>query len=325
MWAPGHRLHNHAQGSFPTATMVFVHIVLFKVKPQVLNNGLEEFKARLETLRDLQVVKEEVKQLKFGPPIWDNRAHGFNYGLYTVFDTREGLVRYKEDNDHKEYVYDADGSFSKMILLPNVDGGWCTLTQMFLRTTLRRNSSVCRLQIYRNCMESHCLRISNAQSVGRSGRVIKAGRRLCPWGEDRQSHVLGYGTLTAPHSAYIYSIHYGKAGTLAAVAPGARWTRSRSVTSASVVGRALGDPGPRDTQPTRARASCNERFRGRRCGELTTWSMPLPKRAISAHDVWRSDADNQGLARVSSAYDAIPNDIQARLQSMGWRIRSSRL
>lgn len=51
--------------------------------------------------------------------------------------------------------------------------------------------------------------------------------------------------------------------------------------------------------------------------------MPLPKRAVSAHDVWRSDADKQGLSRVSSAYDAIPSDIQARLQSMSWRIRSS--
>ncbi|WFD24606.1 hypothetical protein MEQU1_003309 [Malassezia equina] len=101
--------------------MVFVHIVLFKVKPQVLSNGFEEFKARLETLRDLQITKEVVKQLKFGPPIWDTRTHGFNYGLYTVFDSREDLERYKEDNDHKEYVQSTDKSFSKMIILPNVD------------------------------------------------------------------------------------------------------------------------------------------------------------------------------------------------------------
>lgn len=102
--------------------MVFVHIVLFKVKPQVLNNGFEEFKARLETLRDLQITKDVVKQLKFSPPIWDTWAHGFNYGLYTIFETREDLERYKEDNDHKEYVCYANSSFSKMIILPNVDG-----------------------------------------------------------------------------------------------------------------------------------------------------------------------------------------------------------
>ncbi|KAI3617844.1 hypothetical protein CBS9595_003753 [Malassezia furfur] len=93
--------------------MVYVHIVLVKVKQQVLSNGFEEFKARLETLRDLQVTKEEVLQLKWGPPVWDARAHGFNYGLYTVFRTREGLERYKEDNDHKD--------FAKMNLIPNVD------------------------------------------------------------------------------------------------------------------------------------------------------------------------------------------------------------
>ncbi|WFD20928.1 hypothetical protein MCAP1_003183 [Malassezia caprae] len=159
---------------------MFVHIVLFKVKPQVLNNGFEEFKARLETLRDLQITKDVVKQLKFGPPIWDTRTHGFNYGLYTVFETREDLERYKEDNDHKD--------FSKMIILPNVDD------------------------------------------------------------------VLAY-----------------------------------------------------DMEPSGVAGSV----------------MPLAKRAVSAHDVWRSDAENQGLSRVSSAYDAIPSDIQARLQSMSWRIRSN--
>ena len=32
--------------------MAYVHIVLFKVKQQVIENGFEEFKARCETLRD---------------------------------------------------------------------------------------------------------------------------------------------------------------------------------------------------------------------------------------------------------------------------------
>ncbi|SHO79647.1 Uncharacterized protein MSYG_3998 [Malassezia sympodialis ATCC 42132] len=51
--------------------------------------------------------------------------------------------------------------------------------------------------------------------------------------------------------------------------------------------------------------------------------MPLTKRAVSSHDVLRSDSEHQGLSRVSSAYDTIPSDIQNRLQSMSWRIRSN--
>lgn len=86
--------------------MPCVHIVLFKVKQQVLNNGFEEFKARLETIRELPIVKEVATELRVGPPIWDARTHGFNYGLYSVFETRDDLIKYKEDNDHMEYVLD---------------------------------------------------------------------------------------------------------------------------------------------------------------------------------------------------------------------------
>lgn len=92
-------------GSYPNTIMPCIHIVLFKVKQQVLNNGYEEFKARAESIRDLAVVKEVAKELKVGPPIWDARSHGFNYGLYSVFETRDDLIKYKEDNDHKECVY----------------------------------------------------------------------------------------------------------------------------------------------------------------------------------------------------------------------------
>ena len=85
-------------------TMPVVHIVLFKVKSQVLSNGWEEFQARAETIRDLAVVKDVCQDMRLGPPVWDTRSHGFNYGLYSVFATMDDLVRYKEDNDHKEYV-----------------------------------------------------------------------------------------------------------------------------------------------------------------------------------------------------------------------------
>ena len=107
---------------------MFVHIVLVKVKQQVLANGFEEFKARLETLRDIKATKEEAIQVTWGPPLWEGRTHGYNYGLYSVFRTREGLERYKEDPEHKEYVPmdsapDANcASFIKMNMIPNVDG-----------------------------------------------------------------------------------------------------------------------------------------------------------------------------------------------------------
>lgn len=50
----------------------------------------------------------------------------------------------------------------------------------------------------------------------------------------------------------------------------------------------------------------------------------MSKRAVSAQDVWRSEIDGQGLSRVSSQYDSIPDDVRNRLQSMSWRIRSSK-
>ena len=85
-------------------TMPLVHIVLFKVKSQVLSNGWEEFQARDEPIRDLAVEQDVCKDSRLGQPGGDTRSHGFNYGLYSVFATMDDLVRYKEDNDHKEYV-----------------------------------------------------------------------------------------------------------------------------------------------------------------------------------------------------------------------------
>lgn len=62
--------------------------------------------------------------------------------------------------------------------------------------------------------------------------------------------------------------------------------------------------------------------RGARPSWLLRCTM-MNKRAVSAHDVGLHDARPQGLSRVSSQYDSIPMDVQNRLQSMGWRIRSS--
>ena len=53
------------------------------------------------------------------------------------------------------------------------------------------------------------------------------------------------------------------------------------------------------------------------------WRTMMNQRAVSARDVGLHGAPAPGLSRVSSQYDSIPMDVQNRLQSMGWRIRSS--
>ena len=134
--------------------MAYVHIVIFKVKQQVIENGFEEFKARCETLRDVQVAKEEATELKFGPPVWDTRAHGFNYGLYTVFKTLEGLEKYKVDPQHIECVFSLT-RFVRSVIVPNVDGAalltrhpglrLCALTILYsTNNSYSQASFVCR-------------------------------------------------------------------------------------------------------------------------------------------------------------------------------------
>lgn len=84
--------------------MPCVHTVLVKVKEQVLTNEFEEFRARIETIRDLEVVKSGADDVALGPPMWPERSEGYNYGLYFRFKDRESLERYKEDPAHKECV-----------------------------------------------------------------------------------------------------------------------------------------------------------------------------------------------------------------------------
>lgn len=108
--------------------MPIVHIVLFKMKQQVIENGFEEFKARVESVRDIQVAKDEATELHLGPPLSDARSHGFTYGLYSVFPTREALDKYRVDPEHVEYV--------RSVIVPNTDGACAPADQTSLRTTL---------------------------------------------------------------------------------------------------------------------------------------------------------------------------------------------
>ena len=106
---------------FHYTTMAYVHIVLCKVKQEVVENSFEEFKTCCEHIRDLQMAKEETTELKYGPPVWDGRAHGFNYGVYSVFKSLEGLEKFKEDAEHKEWVLMLT-RFIRRVMVGNVEG-----------------------------------------------------------------------------------------------------------------------------------------------------------------------------------------------------------
>ncbi|KAK0542110.1 hypothetical protein OC846_006840 [Tilletia horrida] len=82
--------------------MVFVHIVLFKLKPRVAASDLQAFVAKVDTLKSLSVVKEKCLTINHGPPVITDRAQGFDYGLYTHFKSHEDYEVYRVDPGHKE-------------------------------------------------------------------------------------------------------------------------------------------------------------------------------------------------------------------------------
>lgn len=96
--------------------MVFVHIVLLKVKPSIASeaSALSELEAQLATLHDLPVVKQLAQSAKWSEPEFPERAQGYNYGLYITFESKDKYSTYANDAEHKE--------FSRTKILPNVDG-----------------------------------------------------------------------------------------------------------------------------------------------------------------------------------------------------------
>ncbi|KAK0558949.1 hypothetical protein OC861_006786 [Tilletia horrida] len=93
--------------------MVFVHIVLFKLKPRVAASDLQAFVAKVDTLKSLSVVKEKCLAINHGPPVITDRAQGFDYGLYTHFKSHEDYEVYRVDPGHKEFVQN--------VVIPNTD------------------------------------------------------------------------------------------------------------------------------------------------------------------------------------------------------------
>lgn len=73
-----------------------------QVKPAVLSNGHAEFLSKCEGLANLEISKKVVQELKWGPPVYDARSHGWNYGLYSKFANKEDYDLYKVDEGHAE-------------------------------------------------------------------------------------------------------------------------------------------------------------------------------------------------------------------------------
>ncbi len=95
--------------------MTLVHIVLVKVKDSIKNDekAWAAFLEQLKELEKLPVTKQVVKELKWGPPVYDARSQGYNYGLYSVFESKESYEIYKNDEAHQ--------NFSRSTILPNAD------------------------------------------------------------------------------------------------------------------------------------------------------------------------------------------------------------
>ncbi|PWN46976.1 hypothetical protein IE53DRAFT_390885 [Violaceomyces palustris] len=93
--------------------MPIVHIVLVKVKDSVLTNGFEEFKQKCSTLSSVPIAIQKAKLIRWGPPEYPGRNQGFNWGLYTLFDSKADYEAYRDDEEHR--------NFSKTVILPNTD------------------------------------------------------------------------------------------------------------------------------------------------------------------------------------------------------------
>ncbi|KAE8211084.1 hypothetical protein CF327_g5124 [Tilletia walkeri] len=93
--------------------MVFVHIVLVKVKPEVASAGLDEFIKKVDTLKSLDVVKEKCIACEHGPPVIPDRTQGYDYGLYTHFNNKADYEVYRDDPGHREFV--------KTVIAPHTD------------------------------------------------------------------------------------------------------------------------------------------------------------------------------------------------------------
>ncbi|PWN27969.1 hypothetical protein BDZ90DRAFT_231747 [Jaminaea rosea] len=95
--------------------MPLIHIVLLKVKADIFEkgNGKDELVAKLDSLKELPIAKTNCQELSWGPPVYSERAKGWNYGLYTKFADKAAFEQYRDDEGHRSFVQTA--------ITPNVD------------------------------------------------------------------------------------------------------------------------------------------------------------------------------------------------------------
>ncbi|PWN34710.1 uncharacterized protein FA14DRAFT_160199 [Meira miltonrushii] len=81
--------------------MPFVHIVLVKIKN---SESLESLKAEAQTFEKKEEIKNLAEHVTWGPPVYTDRAKGFDYGLYSVFKDKAKYEEYRDLPYHKEWI-----------------------------------------------------------------------------------------------------------------------------------------------------------------------------------------------------------------------------
>ncbi|PWN96467.1 hypothetical protein FA09DRAFT_331337 [Tilletiopsis washingtonensis] len=95
--------------------MPFIHIVLVKVKPAIADDSarMAELEAKFRTLATYEGPKQLLVEHAWGPPVYADRARGYNYALYSKFESEQTFIEYRDCPGHKEFV--------KEHMAPNVD------------------------------------------------------------------------------------------------------------------------------------------------------------------------------------------------------------
>ncbi|PWN93237.1 hypothetical protein FA10DRAFT_298646 [Acaromyces ingoldii] len=95
--------------------MPLVHVVLCKVKPEVISasSSWSEFESHCQVLGTTPSLKPLLLECVWAKPTYEERAKGWNWGLYTKFESKAIYEQYRDHPDHKEFVA------SK--LRPNID------------------------------------------------------------------------------------------------------------------------------------------------------------------------------------------------------------
>ncbi|KAL7421829.1 hypothetical protein Q5752_003600 [Cryptotrichosporon argae] len=76
------------------------HVVLWKLRQQASEEALQSVKTKINELKNLP----GPISVHLGPPAISDRAQGYNYGLYSIFASREALDAYAVSEGHVKIV-----------------------------------------------------------------------------------------------------------------------------------------------------------------------------------------------------------------------------